>query len=239
MEQGSQNILFGGEANNLGKNENDVVVFDNAGGYSTIALQITVPTGGVATFEATFDGSTWVPITLRDVENDVYAQSTDDGTPFIGSIAGARKFRLRTSTAGSANGTVIGTASRGTSTLEGIEFGWPPHRFGYTPVHKDASYATAQTGADIWTPATGKKFVLTDLSLICGGTTDAVVTIFDETNSTGNIIFKGTIDVSNNRQFAWNHAFSTPYISSAANNDLKITTSANITIDVVAHGYEI
>jgi hypothetical protein len=238
MIPGGANILFGGFAGNLGQNLNDTFEFDNSGGYSTIALQITVPTGGVACFELTFDGLTWVPITLRDVENDIYAQNTDDGTPFIGSIAGCKYFRVRTCSAGSAPGSVIGSASRGASILEGIEFGWPPHRFGFAPVHKDASFSSAQTGTALWTPASGNKYCVTDLTIVCGGVTDSVVTIFDQTDSSGNRLFKGAIDVVNNKQFLHSQEFVTPYVASAADNVLKLTTSANITIDIMVHGYE-
>ena len=228
-----------GSANNIGKDLNDAYIFDNVYGYSSIGFRCTVPTGGIVTFEGSFDDANWEPVSMRCVHDDIYTQSTDNGHDFIGSIAAMRKIRWRTSSAGSANGTVIGRAQRDSSTIEGIEFGYPPHRTGFTPVHKDSHYTTAQTGADIWTPSSDKKFVVTDLDIICGGTTDAVVTLFDETNSAGNIIFKGIIDVSNNKQFVFSKTFRTPFISSAANNDLKITTSAGITIDIIIHGYEI
>lgn len=239
MRGGATDTKFFGEPGNLGQDVDDSVEFINSGGFSTVAMQVNVPTGGAACFEACFNNSDWWPITLRDIDNDEYAQTTTDGTPFIGSISGVRCFRVRTCTAGSAPGTVMGTLQRGASTLEGIEFGYPPHRFGFAPVHRDVSFATAQTGAAIWTPVAGKKFVLTDLTIVCGGTTDAVVTVFDETDATGNRIFRGTIDVSNNKQYTYDHDFKTPQVASAVDNVLKLTTTANITIDVTAHGYEI
>lgn len=239
MRGGTTDIAFFGSPGNLGKDLNDTIEFENTGGFSTVAMQVNVPTGGAACFEACFNGTDWWGITLRDIDNDEYAQITTDGTPFIGSISGVRCFRVRTCSAGSAPGTVMGTLQRGPSTLEGIEFGYPPHRFGFPTVHKDVSFSSAQTGAAIWTPASGKKFVLTDITIVCGGVTDAVVTVFDGTDSSGNRVFKGTIDVSNNKQFSYDHGFRTPQVSSAVNNVLKLTTSANITIDITAHGYEI
>lgn len=228
-----------GMPGDIGENVDDVYVVDNSGGYATIAMRINVPTGGTCCFEASFDGINWEGITLRDVANDVYSQTTDNGNPFIGSIVGTRLFRVRTCVAGSAPGTVRGALHRQVSTLEGIEFGWPPHRFGFVPVHKDVSFSSAQTDAAIWTPDTGAKFVLTDLTVICGGTTDSVVTIFDGSNVTDNRLFKGTIDVSNNKQYSFSHAYTTPMVSSAVDNVLKLTTTGAITIDIVAHGYEI
>ena len=218
---------------------NDATIFENKRGFSTIAFHCNVPTGGEITFEVTYDNSNWESVSFRSVDLDIYTKTTDNGSDFIGSIAGVRKIRFRTSIAGSASGTIEGQLQRDASVLEGIEFGYPPHRFGFTPVHKDNSFATAQTGTGLWTPATGKKFVLTDLTIICGGITDGTVTIFDETNSSGNILFKGAIDISNNKQFFFFFSLRTPYVGSTINNSLKITTSAAIDIDIIMHGYEV
>lgn len=229
-----------GSTDNLGQNLNDTVEFDNVGGYSSIAFHCLAPTGGEVTFEATFDGANWEPVSMRSVTDDVFTNKTDDDSDFLGSISGARKFRWRTSTAGSAAGTVMGRAQRDAATLEGIEFGYPPHRFGFTPVHKDASYTTAQTGAAIWTPASGKKFVVTDLILNFHGATDANVKLFDETDSSGNYLYKANVDVSliggGQPQVI---SLKTPYVASADDNELKITTDADIDVDILLHGYEI
>lgn len=232
-----KHVVFG-EANNLGKTLNDAFVLNN-NGYSTITFHCTAPTGGVITFEGTIDGVNWDTFTCRSITDDIYQNSTDDNSDFIGSIIGLKQLRFRTSTEGSANGTIKGMLLPNVAIIESQEFGFPPHRFGYTPIHKDGSYTTAQTGQAIWTPTTGKKFVITDLVIVVGGTTDGSIKIFDETDSSGNYIFKGTIDVSNNKQYSFNHAFKTPYLAMAVNNVLKITTSADMTVDVNVHGYEI
>lgn len=228
-----------GSQDNIGQNENDEFLLNLPDGNSTIGFRVVPPIGGTVIFEGSFNGITWEEISMRSIDNDLMSHSTDITSNFIGSISGLRKFRIRTSSAGSAAGTMTGKLQKAVAVLEGIEFGNPPHKFGFTPISKDGGWTSAQTGTTIWDPTTGNKFVLTDLILIIGGNTDGVVTIFDETNSTGNIIFKGTIDISNNRQFSFNHAFKVPKVSSAINNILKITMSTDMTVDVVVHGYEV
>jgi len=228
-----------GFSGNLGLALNSRVEIINRSGFSTLAARVTAPTGGSVSFEASFDGGIWEPISLRSIKNDEYQNVTDNNEDFIGSVSGARLIRFRTASAGSANGTVIGRLNREVSTLEGIEFGWPPHRFGFTPVHKDASFSTAQTGSILWQPATGKTYYVTDVSIIVGGSTDGIVTVFDDTDSTGNRLFKGAIEVATNRQFVFTHQLKTPFKGASDDTILKLTTSAAMTIDVILHGYEV
>jgi hypothetical protein len=229
-----------GSVGNLGKNLNDSIVVENKRGYPTIAFHCNVPTGGEVTFEGSFDKQeNWEAVNVRSITDDIYTNKTDNGSSFIGSVSGMTHFRFRTSVAGSENGTVKGALQRDVSIIEGIEFGYPPHRFGFIPVHKDVTFTSAQSSTSIWTPEVGKKFVLTDLLIICGGVTDANVAIFDETNTQGNRAFNAPVDVSNNKQYSLSQQLKTPYIGKAINNSLKLTTSANISINVVTHGYEV
>lgn len=228
-----------GSVGNLGQNLNDVFAVDNVSGYSSIAFHCLAPTGGEVTFEATFDGINWEAVSMRSVTDDIFTQSTDDDSDFLGSISGARQFRFRTSVGGSAAGTVMGRMQRDTATLEGIEFGYPPHRFGFVPVHKDASFTTAQTGAALWTPASGKKFVVTDCLVTGSGNTDATATIFDETNAAGNRLFRATLEVNTKGTIPITVPLRTPFVSTAVDNVLKLTTSADIDVDIILHGYEI
>jgi hypothetical protein len=228
-----------GAGGNLGKNLNDAYTIDNPRGHNSIGVRVTAPNGGSVSFEASFDNVNWENVSLRSIKNDEYTQTTNNNEDFIGSIAGVRKRNLRTSSAGSSNGTIIGRLFRQVATLEGIEFGWPPHRFGFSPVHKDSSFSTAQTGATLWQPASGKTYYVTDLWVIVGGTTDGVVTIFDHTDASGSRLFKGAVEVVTNKQFVHCQQLKTPFKGGAIDNILKITTSANMTIDVILHGYEV
>jgi hypothetical protein len=232
-------VMDFGEEGNLGFQAGDCVCFANTGGYSTVGFHLIPPTGGTVTFEASFDNVNWEPITVRGINSDVLTQTADAEDDFIGSIAGGRSFRVRTSSAGSTLGTVVGRAQRDAAVIETIEFGAPPHRVGYDLIHKDGEYTTAQAATALWTPASGNKFVVTDMTLIAAGTTDATVSIFDAADASGSRLFYSAVDVSNNRQFSYNHSFRVPWVSAAADNVLKVTTDANITLFVGVHGYEV
>ena len=226
--------------NNLWQNLNDTVEFNNLWWYSSIAFHCTAPTWWVVTFEATFDWTNREAVSMRSVNNDIFTSNTDDDSDFLWSISSARAFRWRTSTWWSASWTVMWRAQRDAATLEWIEFWNPPHRFWFTPVHKDASYTTAQTWSSLWTPASWKRYVVTDMTLAFTWATDATVKIFDETDSSGNYLYKSVVDVSLIWWWAIYHLnYHTPFVAATVDNILKITTSADIDIDTVLHWYEI
>jgi hypothetical protein len=141
-----------GWPNNLGSALNSDFVMENNLGYSTIGFYCAVPNGGEACFEASFDGENWEGINLRSITEDLYTQRTSISGNFIGSMIATKAIRVRTCSAGTRAGTVRGVLDQSVSVLEGIEFGHPPHRFGFAQVHKDISLSTAQTGAVLWTP---------------------------------------------------------------------------------------
>jgi hypothetical protein len=220
----------------LSQTLNESTVFVNKG-YATLTFYVTVPTGGAVTFEAAVNG-VWEKVSMRSIDADVYRSVIEEDGFYIGSITGLARIRLKTTTAGSAAGSIVGKFSRQVSVLEGIEFGPPPHRFGYTPIHVDASYTDTQTDTIIWTADSDKKGVVTDIMIIAYGSTDGQVRIFDETDSTGHYLFKGTLEVATNKNAIISHAFVTPFIQSAVGNSIKITTSAAINIDLMGHGYQ-
>jgi hypothetical protein len=236
----SQTFVQGGQSENmqwaLSQTLNDYTEFENRG-FSTITFYLVVPTGGEITFQANLDGA-WENVSLRSIDNDVYQSViTSDGN-FIGSIIGLPKIRFLTTVAGSAPGTVSGSVSRGVSILEGIEFGAPPHRFGYEPIHVDASFTSAQTATVLFTSDADKKGVVTDFYVVVSGTTDCRIKVFDETDTTGNYIFNAEVEVATNKNFIFGHTFVTPYIQSAKGNSWKITTSADCDVDLIGHGYQ-
>ena len=225
-----------GSTGNLGGNVNDAVTI-SVSGYSSIGFKATAPTGGIVCFEASFDGITFERVSMRSITDDVIESETNNGSNFVGSVSGARLFRWRTSSAGSAPGTIIGQVLGPVSTLEGQEFGPPPHRFGYAPIHADASYTTAQTNTVVYQVPVGYVGVATDIVIVISGTTDCQVKLFDETDSAGNYLFKGSIEVATKKNFIFSHAFRTPFVFSGAGHALKITTSADCDLDFMGHGY--
>lgn len=108
----------------------------------------------------------------------------------------------------------------------------------FSAVRKDFSYTTTQTDTVIWTPATGKKFIVTDYSINIRNSTlgPLSVTIFDNTNAAGNILYKGNIESGANYDNVSN--FVKAFESGAINRSLKITTSGNLIISGTVQGYE-
>ncbi len=104
-----------------------------------------------------------------------------------------------------------------------------------TDVHSSVSVAVSQTGATVWDPTAGTKFVLTDL-FICPDTTSGYgrLTIFDGTNAAGNIIWDGYLDRDVHLNFQ-----ARPWISSTADNILKATTDADAAVILTYRGYQV
>lgn len=217
---------------------NDIVEISNDFGYNFISFYIDVPLDSVIQFELTFDGVNWDTFSLRSSLEDVFKTNCSMDCALLGSIIGAKAIRFKTIVAGSGVGSVTGVMNRTTATLESIEFGYPPHRFGFTPIHKDASFTTTQSGTVLWTPDTDKTIVVTDLDIIVGGTADGTITVFNGAGDIeGSRLFKGAVDVSNNKQFSYVKSFKTPFVGTK-NGTISITTTADMTVDIILHGYE-
>lgn len=110
---------------------------------------------------------------------------------------------------------------------------------GKLPIRKDFSYSSTQTNTVLWTPVSGKRYVVTDFILnIRNNTLGAItLTIFDDTNVTGNILYKANFEAGSNYDAVCNYV--TAFISSAENKSLKITTSGGLMISGTIQGYEI
>lgn len=224
----------------LGTVINDALTFDNNGGFMSVGFHCVPPTGSIVFFEGSYDGANFDTCLMRGTTTNAYTSQTAVTGFFVGSIANFRTFRIRTTTTGSVAGAAGGRAHKQVNTLEGVEQSNAPHRFGEVIVRRDASFTTQQTGAILWTPSSGKKFVVTDFMVTASGTTDARVTIFDETNSQGNRLYNGFLDLSaTSPALIVAPALRTPFVSGAVNNNLRLTTSVAINIDVGIHGYEI
>jgi hypothetical protein len=92
--------------------------------------------------------------------------------------------------------------------------------------------AASQTAVAIWTPASGKKFVITSLTIVT--TVVGVLTLYDATDSATHWVFKGTPPVGVSRL-----EFTHPWGCSAANNVLRYTSGAGLVAELQVHGYEI
>lgn len=110
---------------------------------------------------------------------------------------------------------------------------------------KTAQYTTTQTGVALWTPAAGKKIVITSYQIQVGGTTAGTVQLWfgasgDTTYTRGTdlAIFDGEFAPSATQKPGI--AQSGMWVSSTADHVLRVTDSAAINpITVTVWGYEI
>lgn len=219
-------------------------------GGNTMAWAIGTTTTGTFIFEGTADATNWFSVEVFDAAADIWV-SGQSLTPTLGKVyytacGGLRQVRMRVNATLGATVSHTVTVTSSQQLLAGIDTGAAPHNFGYTLIHKDGEYSTAQTGTALWTPATGKKFVVTDLTISTGGTTSGIVTLWqgasaDTTYTVGTdpALFRGEFAPSATAKPGAIKSFNVPYISTTADHILRVTTSAAMTIYVQVNGYEI
>lgn len=222
----------------------------NVEGANTMVWGISTTTTGTFIFEGTADNTNWYSIEVFDASADLWVTNTSL-TPTLGkayyvACSGLRQIRIRVTATLGATVSHFVTLTNGGQVLSAIDTGFAPHNFGDVLVHKDAEYTTAQTGTVIWTPTTGKKFAISDLTISVGGTTSGIVTIFDAVTATTTYtagttpaIFRGTFAPSTTANPGVAKSFNIPYVSAAANNVVHVTTSAAMTVYIQLNGYEI
>lgn len=98
----------------------------------------------------------------------------------------------------------------------------------YTPVKKKGFYTTQQSDQPLWTPATGKKFVITDIIVSVG--VAMRVYLQDDASKMWEWMFAANGGAVINLE--------TPDESAAVNNVLSITTSAEGRCSIKVLGYE-
>jgi hypothetical protein len=101
-----------------------------------------------------------------------------------------------------------------------------------TPVRKGNTISASETAVEIWTPTSGKKFIID--TIISSMTVAGKITIFDNTNAAGNVI--AVIDHAAAGVIAI--GFSGGHPSSTVNNVLRYTTGTGITGTLTILGYE-
>ena len=99
-------------------------------------------------------------------------------------------------------------------------------------VVKTVDFAASATAQAIWTPASGKKFVITDIIISCSAA--GTITVFDSTDSTANRVVKGYFSANG----GIDHPYSKAFVSAAADNILKYTTGTGIAGSLTIWGYE-
>lgn len=101
-------------------------------------------------------------------------------------------------------------------------------------IRKAVDFTASQTAQSIWTPASGKKFVITDYEISFSAA--GAITVYD-----------GNTDNTTQRVCKWNgaanggvvHPYKKPFVSSAADNILKYSTGTGAAGSLIFIGYEI
>lgn len=234
---------------NLGTAVNSATTID-VEGANTMSWAIGATTTGTILFEGTADATNWFSLEVFDASADLWV-SGQNITPTLGKVyytacGGLRQVRARVTAILGATLSHFVTVTNSQQLLAGIDTGAAPHNFGYTPIHKDAEYTTTQTGTNIWVPTTGRKFVVTDLTITTGGTTAGIVTLFQAATGTTAYsagttpaIFRGEFAPSATAKPGVVKPFPVPYISTTTDHTLHVTTSAAMTVYIQINGYEI
>jgi hypothetical protein len=214
---------------NSGVDIGDVTI-NNAAGAAAVNIQdggnsITVD----GTVAATQSG-TWNVVAAGDVAHD----SPDSGNPVkIG-------FQAETAlpTAVTNGDRVNGTADQfGRQLVTHISPGMQ--------TWKSGNYTTTQTGVALWTPASGKTVAVTYLAVSSYATTTGRVIVWfgasgdtAYTAGTDQLVWAGSFAPSTSSKPGAILNFPTPVFSANVDYILRVTTDANISLDVSVYGYE-
>lgn len=222
-------------------------------GSDTIMWYLSQGSTGPMIFEATVDNINWfthpnVIETATGADYDVWQTGTVSGA--TGDIYringnGFHSVRLRRAHVGGATVTVSYVLSSGPTILKASEMRSAPHLFGYVQVKKTAEFTSAQTGATVWQPSTGKRLAITDFNITTGGLTAGLVTMWcgtagDTTYTAGTdeTVFRGEFAPGTASRPGALKTYDVPWICSTANNVLRFTSSANMTVYIQVNGYE-
>ena len=107
-----------------------------------------------------------------------------------------------------------------------------PTILGKTPVRKVATFSASQSDIAVWTPTSGKKFIVE--MILVSATAAGILRIFDNTNSAANTVFLATLSAGETVVFP----LPNPHPSSTANNVLRYTTGSVVAGDFTVLGYE-
>jgi hypothetical protein len=235
-------------SNTLGTAVNSVVEY-NISSLGSCNIFVATTTTGTFIFEVTVDGKTWFThpnIVDPNIGGTDFLISSAI-TPTSGAyykipVTGFRGLRARTATTLGAAVTLffVGDAHDMFHDMTP-----PPHNIGYTQVHRDGEYTTTQTTTALWIPTTGRRFLITDMTISVGGSTGGIVTVFDSAASTAfsagttPAIFRGDFKPTTQSSPGIIKTFPVPYTSTTVNNRVHVTTSGAMTVYIQINGYEI
>jgi hypothetical protein len=112
-------------------------------------------------------------------------------------------------------------------------------------IKKSYNTTSQQTGADVWTPAAGKKIRITDIQVATYGTTGGRLILFMSANA-DTTYTEGTDETPHKASYVPSATvkpgaiihFDPAWEAGTADHELHITTDAAISVDLVVLGYE-
>ena len=145
-------------------------------------IHVGTTTTGTMLFEVTADGTNYLPAEVLDVATDLWASALNL-TPTANKVYrirtnGFRTVRARTITTLGATVALTTTLAARSIQVAAVDVGPAPHNIGYTITGKTAQYTSAQTGAALWTPASGRRLVITSYQIQAGGTVGGTIQLW-------------------------------------------------------------
>lgn len=199
---------------------------------NSLGFQLTIPVGGMVAFEGSWDGLTWEASTFRQMGSDGYAASAHANEKWIGSCSTFNYIRFRTISAGSVDGSITGKFTYQQNTVEGIEHGPMPHRFGAFPHEVVTTIGTICVNQLLYQPEPQHLVTVTDIWLNAGGLTTVTLT-----ESGTRPVFRCTLRPTAGAPFA-SMSYRVPVPFSGTGAPLMISNSAAQDVDIVVHLYE-
>ncbi len=245
-QSGTWNVGLNAGSNAIGSITNTSFAVTQA---TAASLNATVVGTGTFAVQAAQSG-TWNIGTLTSITNTVTISGTVTASNTTGNVASGSP--------DSGNPVKIGGVAQQTlpvSNPTGDRLDITVDRYGRTltshidagmQIWKAVEYTTAQTGANIWVPTAGNRFVVTQINITTGGTTAGLITIWGAptatttyTAGTDQAFFRGEASPSTTSRPVILVQPTVPFFSDTTNDCLKITTSTAMTIYVQVYGYEI
>jgi hypothetical protein len=214
---------------NSGVDIGDVTI-NNAGGASAVNIQDGGNTITVDGTVAATQSGTWNVVAAGDVAHD----SPDSGNPV--------KIGFQAETALPA-AVANGDRTNGTADQFGRQL--VTHISPGMQTWKSANYTTTQTGVAVWTPGAGKTIAVTYLAVSSYATTTGRVIVWfgasgntTYTAGTDQLVWAGSFAPGTSSKPGAILNFPTPVFSANVDYVLRVTTDANISLDVSVYGYE-
>ncbi len=221
------------------------VISDNVDGANTVMVFIGTTTTGTITFEVSADDAAWVAADVLDTQANAWVSATNltptSGKTYRVKTAGWREWRVRTVTTLGATVAVKYTMSA--TAYFPTDFNPIPHAIGYTIASFSNTFSTAQTSTNLVAGTTGQRIYVVSLAIGTGGTTAGRASIYWGTGTfaagTSPTLFDGEFAPSSTVRPGMTQSFPYPPGGSSATGDnLRLTTSAAMTIYVTVAYYK-